>query len=862
MNVKKISKCYVIAVIFIASVIQYTCNNGYEYPFQNPGLSFEYRVDDLVNRLTLEEKVSQMMNHSPAIDRLGIPAYDWWNECLHGVGRSGLNVTVFPQAIGLAATFDSDALRKTASYISDEARAVYHESLRLDLAGERYRGLTFWTPNINIVRDPRWGRGQETYGEDPYLTSVMGAAMVHGLQGDDPKYLKTSACAKHYAVHSGPELLRHEFDVTVSNYDLWDTYLPAFKHLVVDAKVSAVMCAYNRYAGQPCCGNDFLMNDFLRNQWGFTGYATSDCGAVDDFYTRHKTHLDAASASADAVLHGTDLECGGSYQALLDAVKNNFISEKDIDVSVKRLFMIRFRLGMFDPDNLVKYSQLEPVIIESDSNKIQSLEMAQKSIVLLKNENNLLPLDEDIKTIAVVGPNADNRGAQLGNYNGFPTHIVSVLEGIKATAGSNADVIYEKGLNYDNDNLFKTIDLSQNFFFEDEKGWLAEYYANRNLEGEPLVSVLQTSIDLNSPQESQIIKGIENTNISIRYKTIFKPSKTDNYAIQIESEHGYKLYIDDRECLNEWWDHGNLTRQYNFKGVAGSSYEIKIEYFQIGGRSAFKFKTGVIEKSNPENLVNKVKDADVIVFVGGISNALEGEDADKSCIDIPAIQTEYMKALKNTGKPVVLVLFTGSAMNFNWETENIPAILNAWYAGQDGGTAIAKVLFGDYNPAGRLPVTFYKSLNDLPPFEDYKMAERTYRYFKKEPLYPFGFGLSYTRFDYNWQSKPAENYKVNEIISFSVDITNSGDMDGDEVAQAYLVYPEGKNLPLKELRYFKRVTIEKGNKKTLEITIPVNDLKKWDEAKQSPDVPKGEYRIFLGGSSSDEKITTGFNIAD
>jgi beta-glucosidase len=449
---------------------------AYEFPFQDPSLTMEARVADLTSRLTLEEKVAQMLNAAPAIQRLGVPAYDWWNEVLHGVARTQYRVTVYPQAIGMAATFDTNSLYRMADYAALEGRAIFNESTKAGKAGARYVGLTYWTPNINIFRDPRWGRGQETYGEDPFLTAMLGKAFVHGLQGNDPKYLKAAACAKHYAVHSGPEPSRHVFDVTVSNYDLWDTYLPAFRELVTKANVAGVMCAYNAYAKQPCCGSDILMNDILRNQWKFSGYVTSDCWAIDDFFKNHKTHPDAAHASADAVLHGTDIDCGtDAYKSLVKAVKDGLITEQQIDVSIKRLFMIRFRLGMFDPVAMVRYAQTPASELEAPAHKAHALKMAQQSIVLLKNEKNVLPLSKKIKKIAVVGPNADNTLSVLGNYNGIPSEIVSVFQGIKRKLGNTAEVVYERATGFVNDTIFQYADISNQLSWEGKKGFTASY---------------------------------------------------------------------------------------------------------------------------------------------------------------------------------------------------------------------------------------------------------------------------------------------------------------------------------------------------------------------------------------------------
>jgi beta-glucosidase len=697
-----------------------------QFPFQNTNLPIGERVDDLVSRLTPDEKIAQMLDETPAIERLGIPAYDWWNECLHGVARTpDYHVTVYPQAIGMAAGFDADAMKKMGDFTAEEGRAIYNDAQKKQ-DYRRYLGLTYWTPNINIFRDPRWGRGQETYGEDPFLTSVLGTNFVQGLQGDG-EYLKAAACAKHFAVHSGLESTRHTFNVSVSDYDLWDTYLPAFKALV-DNKVAGVMCAYNAFDGQPCCGSDKLMIDILRNDWGFTGYVTSDCGAINDFYKTHKTHPNAAVAAADAVYHGTDVDCGReAYFGLKQAIADGLISEKQIDVSLKRLFITRFRLGMFDPAGKVSFSNIGVEKLEDPAHKALALKMAHQSMVLLKN-NGLLPLKkEKIKKIAVVGPNAHNPEVQLGNYNGFPSRIITPFDGIKEALSSKTEVFTEP---------------------------LIEYYG-------------ETPASLNAS-------------------------------------------------------------------------------------------------------VDKIKEADVIVFVGGISPRIEGEEmnvvvdgfykGDRTSIRLPQIQTEALKALKATGKPVVFVMMTGSAIATPWESENIDAILNAWYGGEFAGKAIADVLFGNCNPSGRLPVTFYAGDADLPGVEDYKMENRTYKYFKGKALYPFGFGLSYSGFQYQWKTSPQPVYKTDDTIRFSFQIKNTGKMDGDEVAQVYIQYPDGKNLPLKELRYFERKTIQKGKTAIVEVEIPVSQFAKWDEKIGKLLVPVGKYSLFAGGNSEDESLKFAFEV--
>ena len=717
---KKLASLFFITIVFIFFC---SAQKKYDYPFQDPSLSIEKRVNDLVSRLTLEEKVLQMLNSTPAIKRLNIPAYDWWNECLHGVARTKFKTTSYPQAIGMAATFDVDAMKKMGDYTAEEGRAIFNESNRSDTSSRRrYIGLTYWTPNINIFRDPRWGRGQETYGEDPFLTATIAKAFVSGLQGNDPKYLKAAGCAKHYAIHSGPEPSRHAFDVNVTDHDLWDTYLPAFHELVVHAKVAGVMCAYNAYAGQPCCGSDRLMMDILRNQWKFTGYVTSDCGAIDDFYNFHKTHPDAETASADAVLHGTDIDCGNvSYKTLVQAVKDGKITEKDLDVSLKRLFTIRFRLGMFDPTGMVKYAQIPISALEAAPHKAHALKMARESIVLLRNRplqgragEGLLPLSKGIKKIAVLGPNADNANTQLGNYNGQPSVVTTILQGIKDKL-KNTEVFYSRAINF------------------------------------------------------------------------------------------------------------TATEPQDFS-----------------------------------KLIDSIKDVDVIIYAGGISPRLEGEEmkvtnpgfsgGDRTTIALPTVQTEFLKALKATGKPVVFVIMTGSAIAIPWEAENIPAIINDWYGGQAAGTAVADVLFGDYNPSGRLPVTFYKSDADLPPFEDYSMSNRTYRYFKGDALYPFGFGLSYVNFKYSGLKISKEIIAKNESARVELIVTNEGKVKGDEVVQLYLAHQGKAYAPVYALKGIKRITLGPGKSAKISFTLTPDLLKLIDDKGKTVFTP-GTVRIIAGGSS-------------
>lgn len=836
-----------------------------QYPFQNTSLSFEARVNDLVSRLTLEEKVAQMLNAAPAVPRLNIPAYDWWNEVLHGVARTPYRVTVYPQAIAMAATFDTASIKQMGSYSADEGRAIFNKSNSEGKAGQRYVGLTYWTPNINIFRDPRWGRGQETYGEDPFLTGTMGAAIVRGLQGNDPKYLKAAACAKHYAVHSGPEPTRHVDDVSPSDYDLWNTYLPAFKQLVTQANVAGVMCAYNRFKTQPCCASDQLMIDILRNQWKFSGYVTSDCGGIDDFFERHKTHPDAESSAADAVFHGTDVECGNrTYKTLVQAVKDGKITEKQIDVSVKRLFLIRFRLGMFDPSSMVKWAQTPESVLESEAHKAHSLKMARQSVVLLKNENNTLPLQKTVKKIAVIGPNADNAIAVLGNYNGTPSHIVTALQGIKDKAGKGVQVVYEKAVNFTNDTLLQYSDESRQYARDGHQGFRAEYFNNRELKGDPIAVRNETAVDHDWQEGQIVIDTLKALNFSARYSTDFTATETGDVTFELDADDGYRFLVDRKEVLNAWTRNRWGARTYKLSTEKGKTYRLTLEYYQAEGKAGVHLHTGHFAKTDFAALVNRIKDADAIVFVGGISPQLEGEEmrvdypgfngGDRTSILLPSVQTELLKALKQTGKPVVFVLMAGSAVALPWEAQNLPAIVNAWYAGQSAGTAIADVLFGDYNPAGRLPVTFYKSDADLPAFGDYSMKNRTYRYFSGEHLYGFGYGLSYTTFRYdNLKITQAANGKL-----VTVRLTNTGTRDGEEVAQLY-VSGKADNAPLRSLKGFGRIFLKKGESKTVSFTLSPKDLGVMDD-KGNAKPFAGKVTIAVGGGQPDASVKTTSNV--
>ena len=705
-------------LILLFSVTPFlSAQQTYEYPYHNPGLPVDVRVNDLVSRMTADEKISQMMNNAPAIDRLGIPSYEWWNECLHGVGRAGL-ATVFPQAIGLGATWDKELIFRVSTAISDEARAKHHEFVRND-SRKRYQGLTFWTPNINIFRDPRWGRGQETYGEDPYLTGKIGVQFIKGLQGDNPKYFKTIATVKHYVVHSGPEPERHSFDAVTDERDFRETYLPQFEMGIKEGKAYSLMCAYNRYNGEGCCSSESLLNGILRLEWGFEGYVVSDCGAIADIYRGHKLVETPAEAAAISVKAGTDLECSNVYRNLKEALSKNLITEQEIDVAVKRLFTARFRLGMFDPPEMVEYTKIPYSVNDSEPNKALAKETALKSIVLLKNENNLLPLKKNIGTVAVIGPNSDQSFVLLGNYNGTPSDPVTPLRGIREELSGVSDVLYAQGCN-----------------------WAAGMKSDR------------------------------------------------------------------------------------------PDAEMKADALEVARK------------------------ANIVIMCMGITPRLEGEEmkvtvdgfrgGDRTRIDLPDVQQELIKEIHALGKPVVLVLLNGSALAINWEKDNIPAIIETWYGGQAAGQALADVIFGDYNPGGRLPVTFYRSVSDLPDFTDYRMNNRTYRYFEGEPLYPFGFGLSYTTFKYR-KLRISKTLKAGEPMEVSVRVKNTGSLAGDEVVQLYVSNKDASvPVPIRSLKGFDRIHLLPGESKTVSFTIDPEAFSVIDENNKRI-IKAGKFMITAGG---------------
>lgn len=821
--------------------------------YKDPALPIEQRVNDLVSRMTLEEKVSQMMNGAAIIDRLGIPEYEWWNEGLHGVARAGY-ATVFPQAIGLAATWNTDLMFQVADVISTEARAKHHEFDRKGDHG-RYKGLTFWSPNINIFRDPRWGRGQETYGEDPHLTARLGVAFVKGLQGNDPKYFKVIATPKHYVVHSGPEPERHNFDAISSERDLEETYLPAFRATIVEGGAYSVMCAYNRTNGEPCCTSKPL-NDILRNRWRFNGYIVSDCGAIDDIYLRHKYVKTEAGASAMAVKAGTDLTCGREYKSLIQAVKDGLITEAEIDIAVKRLMTARFKLGMFDPPEMVSYARIPYSENDSPAHRALALRASRESIVLLKNQNGTLPLRKDLKTIAVIGPLADNLGVLLGNYNGQPTKYVTPLTGIQTKVSASTRVLYSPGL-YAPGVVVEPIPSSG--LSSNGPGLRAEYFNNRELKGEPTLVRTDAKVDFEWGAMSPA-QGVNEDNFSVRWTGKLQAPESGKYTIGIAGNGGMRLAVDGQTIIEEL--NNRRTRSINKEITleAGRSYDIRLEYFENGNQYAaarLNWSPPSGDRRWKEDALEKGRQADAIVMVMGITPSVEGEEmevkvegfrgGDRTEISLPKPQEELIKEVQALGKPVVLVLLGGSALAVNWPNENVPAIIDAWYPGQDGGAAIADVIFGDYNPAGRLPVTFYKSVADLPPFTEYSMQGRTYRYFKGEPLYPFGYGLSYTKFNYSNLRLSAKSVKAGAPIKITVDVRNVGSRDGDEVVQLYVTDAAASvPVPIRALVGFERVSLRPGETRGVTFTITPRQMSLID-ANGKRVIEPGEFVINVGG---------------
>ena len=847
------------------SVLAFACHSTKVAVHKDVNKSFEERAKYIVSQMTLEEKVSQMSYTSPAIDRLGIPEMNWWNEALHGVARAG-TATVFPQGIGMSAMWDRNQMFRNANAISDEARAKHQEFVSRNKRGI-YQGLTFWTPNINIFRDPRWGRGMETYGEDPYLTGELGVQFVKGLQGDDPKYLKLVATAKHFVVHSGPEGERHSFNVNPTSFDMLNTYSPQFEKVIKEGHVYSVMCAYNSFEGLPCCGNKQL-SDLLREKWGFKGYVVSDCWAVKDFYDKgaHEVVSTREEAAAMAVKAGTDLNCGDSYPALVKAVAQNLISEAELAVSLERLVVARMRLGLFAPKAAVKFENIPFSVVDSETHRLLALESARKSMVLLKNENNTLPLSKNLKKVAVIGPNANDIDVLLGNYNGYPSNGITPFMGIKNKL-PNADVKFAQGCSVAQ-GLPNLEAVPASVLFTDQSlkanGLQAEYFSNTNFEGTPVHTRIDQNIDF-TWKVTAPFTDMAYDKYSVRWTGYMSVPESGQYALGGEAFSGMKLYLDGK-LITEREDVHEPKKIYKFLTLeAKKVYQIKLEYKQDNTeRAIMRFLWDTPSNSLEAEAIALAKESDVVVLCMGLSPMLEGEEmkvkvdgfsgGDRLDIKLPSSQTNLMKKIKELGKPMVLVMLNGSAVAIKWENDNIPAILEAWYPGQAGGTAIADILFGDYNPSGRLPLTFYKDINDIPAFNDYSMKGKTYRYFQGKPLYDFGFGLSYTTFEYTNLTVPVEN-PTTKNIDFTVDVTNTGAVAGDEVVEVYFTNPQGDQLnTIRTLINFDRVALKAGETKKVSFSIQPKQLAQLN-ANNSFQLSAGTVNLSVGGmQASPERL--------
>ena len=836
-----------------------------QLPYQNPNLPSEERAKDLISRLTLEEKAALMCDVSDAIPRLGIKNFNWWSEALHGLANND-DVTVFPQPIGMAASFDDELVYRIFSATSDETRAKYHEAIRNGQGNRRFLSLSVWTPNINIFRDPRWGRGQETYGEDPYLMSRMGIAVVKGLQGPaDAKYRKLLACAKHYAVHSGPEWSRHEINLNnIDPRDLWETYLPAFKALVQQADVRQVMCAYQRLDDEPCCGSTRLLQKILRDQWGFKYVVVSDCGAIADFYTSHKVSSDAIHAASKGVLAGTDLECqwiDHTYKNLPKAVERGLLTEDNINSHLMRVLTGRFELGEMDDDSLVPWTKIPKSVVNNEKHRILSLEMARESMTLLQNKNNILPLKKSIKKLAVLGPNADDAPMLWGNYNGKPIRTITILDGIKNKI-SNDQLIYDKACDLVEDKV------TQSYFpkcmIDGKNGFKATYWNTADRQGD-VVSTQQIidPIKLTTAGQHEFAPAVRLEGFSVKYETEFIPSVSEEIVFKCGATGHFELIVNG-ETITRYNNWRTLPSRHPLKVEAGKKYQIEIRYAQLHNWQAnLEFNFGKEVDVDFTGLLKKLQDIDVVVFVGGLSTLFEGEEmpvsypgfkgGDRTEIELPAVQRNCLKTLKKAGKKIIYVNCSGSAIALVPESENCEAILQAWYAGESGGQAVADVLFGDYNPSGKLPITFYKNLQQLPDFEEYTMRGRTYR-FMSNPLFPFGFGMSYTTFSIGKATLSKTLISTDDTIEITVPVVNKGKRDGTEIVQVYVRkenYPDG---PLKTLKGFQRVKVAAGRTGQAVISLPYMSFEFFDRPSGKMAVTAGEYEVLYGNSSNDTEL--------
>ncbi len=836
-----------------------------QLPYQNPNASPQERAQDLLLRLTLPEKATLMCDQSDAIPRLGIKKFNWWSEALHGLANNE-NVTVFPEPIGMAASFDDRLVYKIFDAISDETRAKYNESKAKGNENKRFLSLSVWTPNVNIFRDPRWGRGQETYGEDPFLTSRMGVAVVNGLQGPaDAKYRKLLACAKHFAVHSGPEWSRHTLNLNeISPRDLYETYLPAFKALVQQADVRQVMCAYQRLDDEPCCGNSRLLKGILRGEWGFKHVVVSDCGAITDFFTSHKVSSDATHAAAKGVLSGTDVECVWEeypFKKLPESVSRGLIKESDIDQSLLRVLTARFELGEMDDDALVPWSKIPASVINNDAHQKLSLEMARESMTLLQNKNNLLPLSKSAKKIAVLGPNADDKVMLWGNYNGTPIKTISILDGIYTKIPKNR-VVYDKACDLVENKVTESY-VSQSSI-GGKPGLKATYWNNRDMKGEPVAAVqIANPIKLTTAGQHEFAPGVRLEGFSAKYETEFEAPKTEEIALKFGVTGRFELLVNGAtvETQNNW---KQTPSRIPIRVEQGKKYKIEVRYAQMDNwQASFEFNFGREVDIDYTHLLKRLRDIDTVVFVGGLSSQLEGEEmsvtypgfkgGDRTDIELPDAQRNCLKMLKDAGKKIIYVNCSGSALALTPETQTCDAILQAWYPGESGGLAVADVLFGDCNPAGKLPVTFYKSSKQLPDIENYAMKGRTYR-FMSDALFPFGFGLSYNTFNIGTATFSRKQIENNESLELTIPVTNTGKRDGTEIVQVYVRKQQDADGPLKTLKGFERVHVAAGKTSQAVINIPRSSFEFFDWPSGKMMVTPGEYEVMYGASSDPKDL--------
>ena len=863
----------------MAVMLATTVSAQVTYPFQNSSLSNEERVENLLSLLTPEEKVGLMMNKSQSVDRLGIPSYNWWSEACHGVRQGGY--TVYPQPIGLAAAFNAQLVYDVFSQVSDEARANWNRTNHQDpklfnvpQGVTYYPGnpeLTFWCPNVNIFRDPRWGRGQETCGEDPYLNAVLGVQTVLGMQGNDSRYFKTHACAKHYAVHSGPEPLRHSMNVEPTNRDLWETYLPAFKALVKKGNVREVMCAYQRFEGKPCCTSDRLLIDILRNKWGYDGLVVTDCDAINNFYNKgqHETHKDPLSASVDAVLNGTDLECGKVFMSLAEGLKKGLIKESDLDQHLRKTLMGRFELGMFDPAEMLPWANIPASNISSEEHDQLATQAARESMVLLENKGGVLPLSKTLRKIAVIGPNAADIELLNGNYGGTPTenHQHSLVEGIsKAFKGT---VVAAKGCELNDE--YQTVHHLQDF--NGGKGVQVEFYNNKELAGDPVKTAYYNELNFSTFGAWGFAEGVSNDNLSVRISGKYTATFTGEMKYMLTTDNGYLLKVNG-EVVEEnqgggrrrGFGFGRRVEYKSFPVEQGKDYDVVIEYRRGNGNFAM-LRGDICERKLVDftELASQVSDADAIIIIGGISARMEGEGGDKQDIELPKVQQMLVKAMHQTGRPVIFVNCSGSAIAFGSVEGQYDALLQAWYPGQGGAKALAEVLFGDYNPGGKLPVTFYRSNNDLPDFMDYSMKNRTYRYFTGVPQYAFGYGLSYTTFEVGKGKLTAKSAKAGKTKKaytvVVVPVTNTGKREGTETVQVYVKRLGDAGAPIKALKGFQKLTLKPGETKKAVITLDSEAFEYYDEGIDELAVKPGLYQILYGTSSMDKDLQVlGFQV--